>query len=591
VTSDLYRNGIDVSKWDGGGFPYVTLEWDRYAWGYAFIKASEGTVIDPLFARQWEEARGRTVRGAYHYFRASVDPKQAVEKLLYFLDSDLGELPAALDLENLDGMPTATVRDRAKTWLEEFRRLTGIRALIYSSPYFMRDVLQAGSATWLAEYPLWLAQYPFDNMSEPARSTKIHEVLTGVSTVTFPVPPAPFTRAPFWQWTAKGNPADVPGYYMGPGRKLSVDLNFYNGTRDQFLIEFGTNPGGTLPTPPIPPAGSIRRFGSNCWVRFVGAAQRVHVTNLNGGLETVLSAAQRLNTQIAVNGDAWVTTMSRNIPISLAKSDGNFYQSTQYDLRPYLGVKPDGGFVITHDRRRATEFHDIVSGVRYLVQAGEKKSYLSGTAAQYVEKHPRTAFFLTGDGRLGIVVVDGRSTTSAGVTLAQLADIMLEYGAITGIDGDGGGSTALAENGALIDQPSETRAVVNHLIVFGDPLGQGETIMYQMTTISDGTRVRDQHNTAGNVLTSVPANTVVTGNELFIATVQISNSNGVYQFVGDQWLKVTVNGQTGWMAYIHKGQPICRDFQEITEPAPTERPSYLTAHYDDGSTERFNRAQ
>jgi GH25 family lysozyme M1 (1,4-beta-N-acetylmuramidase) len=260
--------GADFSKWDGGGFPYVTMDWDQYTWGYAFIKVSEGTVIDPLFARQWEAARGKAARGAYHYFRASVEPKLAVEKLLYFMEDDPGEMPVALDLETFDAQPAAAVLDRAHTWLDEYRRLTGNDALIYSSTYFLRDVLKAQGATWLAASPLWLAQYPFDNMSEPARSQKIHDVLTGVSTVTFPAPPAPFKGVSFWQWTAKGNPADVPGYYTGNGQKLSVDLNFYNGNRDQFMIEFGVYPGGKLPEtePPadvwtlVEPGGKVRKF-------------------------------------------------------------------------------------------------------------------------------------------------------------------------------------------------------------------------------------------------------------------------------------------------------------------------------------------
>ncbi len=94
---------------------------------------------------------------------------------------------------------------------------------------------------------------------------------------------------------------------------------------------------------------------------------------------------------------------------------------------------------------------------------------------------------------------------------------------------------------------------------------------YTMIVIDNGTRIRADHNTASVVLTSVNANVMVTGNELFTASSQLSNTAGVYQMVGDKWLKITYNGVTGWMSYIHKGLPICRDFKEvgIVDPPPT----------------------
>lgn len=92
---------------------------------------------------------------------------------------------------------------------------------------------------------------------------------------------------------------------------------------------------------------------------------------------------------------------------------------------------------------------------------------------------------------------------------------------------------------------------------------------YSMKTIYANTKIRDAHNTTGNVLTSVNANVTVTGNELFTATMQLSNSGGVYQQPGDKWVKVTYNGYTGWMAFVHMGGFICNNFIE-TPDAPIE---------------------
>ncbi len=55
---------------------------------------------------------------------------------------------------------------------------------------------------------------------------------------------------------------------------------------------------------------------------------------------------------------------------------------------------------------------------------------------------------------LVIVVVDGRSTGySAGVTLPELADIMVGLGAQTAYNLDGGGSSTMVFDGALVNNP------------------------------------------------------------------------------------------------------------------------------------------
>ena len=112
-----------------------------------------------------------------------------------------------------------------------------------------------------------------------------------------------------------------------------------------------------------------------------------------------------------------------------------------------------------------------------------------------------------------------------------------------------------------------------------------------MQTITQ-TRLRSDHNTAGSFILWIPAGTTVTGVELFTAPSMLSSAAlGVYQSVGDKWLKVTYNGQVGWVAYIHKGEAICKNFVEITEPpAASEIPAYFDLTTPDGVKTRYNRA-
>lgn len=70
---------------------------------------------------------------------------------------------------------------------------------------------------------------------------------------------------------------------------------------------------------------------------------------------------------------------------------------------------------------------------------------------------PRTAVGVIDDNHLVFVVVDGRSTGySEGVTLTELADIMISLGAETAYNLDGGGSSTMVFDGELVNNPLGT---------------------------------------------------------------------------------------------------------------------------------------
>jgi exopolysaccharide biosynthesis protein/uncharacterized lipoprotein YddW (UPF0748 family) len=85
-------------------------------------------------------------------------------------------------------------------------------------------------------------------------------------------------------------------------------------------------------------------------------------------------------------------------------------------------------------------------------------------------RNPRTAAGVSEDGRtLILMAIDGRQPGwSEGVTLGQLADLMIEFGAWDAINLDGGGSTAFVSDDGTTrrtNRPSDGqfRAVANHL--------------------------------------------------------------------------------------------------------------------------------
>jgi len=82
---------------------------------------------------------------------------------------------------------------------------------------------------------------------------------------------------------------------------------------------------------------------------------------------------------------------------------------------------------------------------------------VEGTISRNAEaRHPRTAIGFSRDSTtLFLLVVDGRSQRSVGVTLVELAAIMRELGAWQAMNFDGGGSTTMAIDGAVVNAPSD----------------------------------------------------------------------------------------------------------------------------------------
>lgn len=83
---------------------------------------------------------------------------------------------------------------------------------------------------------------------------------------------------------------------------------------------------------------------------------------------------------------------------------------------------------------------------------------------------PRTAVGVIDDNHLVFVVVDGRQEGySAGVTLTELADIMIDLGATSAYNLDGGGSSTMYFDGEVVNSPSNggERATSDILYIAG----------------------------------------------------------------------------------------------------------------------------
>ena len=116
----------------------------------------------------------------------------------------------------------------------------------------------------------------------------------------------------------------------------------------------------------------------------------------------------------------------------------------------------------------------LIGGLPRLVIDGRLNPELSvdvgGPPADFARKrHPRTGIGVTRDSTtLILVTVDGRRAGSVGMTLAEFGNLMLSLGIYQGLNLDGGGSTTMVVDGAVVNSPSDLtgeRPVANCLVV------------------------------------------------------------------------------------------------------------------------------
>ena len=84
-------HGIDISHYQS------TVRWDSVAAqgiSFAFVKATEGRQhTDSLFCRNWEQIQHYGIkRGAYHFFRPSIDGEIQARNFIQSVDMSYGDL-------------------------------------------------------------------------------------------------------------------------------------------------------------------------------------------------------------------------------------------------------------------------------------------------------------------------------------------------------------------------------------------------------------------------------------------------------------------------------------------------------------------
>lgn len=196
VDPDRYPvRGIDVSS-HNGDIDFSKVRADGYE--FAFIKASEGSDFkDKNFRTNYAKARKAGIKtGAYHFFRFDKDGVDQAINFLKAVGNRRLDLGLAVDVEqqgNPEGISKDLITERL-TAMVEFLYLMGYRVTFYTNKTGYEEFLMES----FPGYPLWIcsfSEHPID---------------------------ADWT---YWQYDHHGKVNGIKG---------DVDLNAYNGTREEF---------------------------------------------------------------------------------------------------------------------------------------------------------------------------------------------------------------------------------------------------------------------------------------------------------------------------------------------------------------------
>lgn len=183
-------------------------------------------------------------------------------------------------------------------------------------------------------------------------------------------------------------------------------------------------------------------------------AQNSYGTNVTA--KTSVTAAEN-NAILAVNGDYYGANSSGYV----IRNGVVYRDSVREDAsNGDLAIYKDGSFKIIYEDQ--VSFDQLVQdGVvnllafgPSLVENGEISVDTNTEVGQAMSSNPRTAIGIIDENHYIIVVSDGRTSESKGLSLYQMAEVMKSYGVKTAYNLDGGGSSTLYFNGQVINKPT-----------------------------------------------------------------------------------------------------------------------------------------
>ena len=212
-------------------------------------------------------------------------------------------------------------------------------------------------------------------------------------------------------------------------------------------------------------------FGSNqylCVLEVAPGARFDIVPAEEGTLETTTALAARTGAVAAVNG-SFFNMRKPYGSVNYLRVDGaevspnvlRGVRNTRRTLQQTGAVATWEGslYMLKGDVisrwERDIEAEDIVTTGPMLLVGGECEPVTKD--GFNTARHPRTAVGRRADGTVVLVVADGRNELAAGLTMAELQQVMAALGCRDAINLDGGGSTAMVVRGQVVNHPCDNK--------------------------------------------------------------------------------------------------------------------------------------
>lgn len=176
--------------------------------------------------------------------------------------------------------------------------------------------------------------------------------------------------------------------------------------------------------------------------------------------ETTSEMAENNNAIFAINGDYYGFR-----DYGFVIRNGILYRETANENNDALVIDNSGNFSIVNESEVAAKdllnegAWQVLSFGPTLIEYGEIVVGKNDEVSQAKTSNPRTAIGQVDELHYIVVVADGRTSESEGLSLYELAGVMKNYNCTTAYNLDGGGSSTMYFNGKVINNPTSGRSI------------------------------------------------------------------------------------------------------------------------------------
>lgn len=171
--------------------------------------------------------------------------------------------------------------------------------------------------------------------------------------------------------------------------------------------------------------------------------------------EKTSSMAERTGAILAINGDYYGSRERGYV-----MRNGVLYRSSASSGTEALAIMADGSFRVVQEGSASAEtladagaIHIFSFGPALLMD-GEIAVTEEDEVGKAMADNPRTAIGVYEPGHYVLLVSDGRTKESKGLTLYELAEFLHELGVTTAYNLDGGGSSTMVFQGEIVNNPT-----------------------------------------------------------------------------------------------------------------------------------------